>query len=225
MKKALIFDSGALITLSMSGLLYLVEELKKNFEGEFIITPEVKYEVIDRPIKVPRFKLGALWIRDLLDKRILVTPQDLGISNNELSQETSRLMKIANSLIRIDNKPVQIVSPAEISCISLAKELQEREVDSLIVVDERTTRIIVEKPNNLAKIISHKMHRHAKLSDQVPTDFKGIKIIRSPELVYVAWKKDLLKTKGPEVLEAALFSTKYKGSAISFEEIKQIKKF
>ena len=48
--KAFILDSGILINLSMNGLLYLLKALKTP-EIRFIITPEVKFEVIDRPLK------------------------------------------------------------------------------------------------------------------------------------------------------------------------------
>ena len=36
-KKALIFDSGAIITLALNNLLYILKPLKKEFGGEFYI--------------------------------------------------------------------------------------------------------------------------------------------------------------------------------------------
>ena len=66
--RVLILDSGPLINLSMNGLLYILEGLKAHFQGKIIITRQVKYETIDRPLNVPRFELGALRIKNLLDK-------------------------------------------------------------------------------------------------------------------------------------------------------------
>ena len=43
-QKVLIFDSGSLISLSINGLLEELKKLKKIFNGEFIITKEVKKE-------------------------------------------------------------------------------------------------------------------------------------------------------------------------------------
>ncbi|MEK6844901.1 MAG: hypothetical protein AABX44_01460, partial [Nanoarchaeota archaeon] len=61
--KVLIFDSGSLISLSMNGLLEELKKLKKIFNGEFIITKEVKKEVVDEPIKIKMYELEALKIQ------------------------------------------------------------------------------------------------------------------------------------------------------------------
>jgi len=73
--KAFVLDSGILINFSMNGLLYVLEELKKNFDGKFLITKQVKYETVDRPIGILKFELGALRIKDLIDKKILEFPE------------------------------------------------------------------------------------------------------------------------------------------------------
>ena len=54
--KYLIFDSGPLINYSMNGSLHIIERLKKEFKGEFLITKEVKKEIIDNPKKIKRFE-------------------------------------------------------------------------------------------------------------------------------------------------------------------------
>jgi len=54
--------------------------------------------------------------------------------------------------------------------------------------------------------------------------FTNFKIIRSPELAYVAYKNNLLGIKdGKTILDAVLYSMKFKGASISGEEIEQIK--
>ena len=82
--KVLILDSGALINLSMNGLLYVLEELK-NTGVKLVITSDVKYETVDRPAGIPRFELGALTINNLIINKTLETPEDFGISKEKLN--------------------------------------------------------------------------------------------------------------------------------------------
>ena len=221
--KVLIFDSGPIINFSMNGLVYLLENLKKIFDGKFIITEAVKYEVMDRPIKNPRFELEALRIKDLLSAGILELPSALGIDNNLIKKETTRLMNEANGCARTNDRKINIVSEAEISCLALSSELTKKGIDNLIAIDERTTRILTERPENLERLMSDKLKTQVKVSCNLDT-FKDFRFIRSTELVYVAFKKGILGIDGSEALEAALYATKYKGSSVSFEEIKVLKK-
>lgn len=222
--KALIFDTGSLITLSMNGLLYLVERLKKNFDGKFLITREVKYEIIDKPIGIPRFELGALRVKNLLERNIISLPESVDISPNKIKKETERIMEIANHSVKSKGRWIKIVSPAEMSCLALSLKLLERGIKSLIVIDERTTRLISEKPENLQKLMSQKLHTEVIVFLNKLKEFSKLKFIRSTELVYVAYEKDLLEIKGKKALEAVLFATKFKGSSVSFNEIEILKK-
>ena len=81
MKRAIIFDAGSLISLSMAGLINELIKLKENFNGQFLITEQVKFELVDKPIKIKRFELEALRIQELLNKKILEMPDSLGIDN------------------------------------------------------------------------------------------------------------------------------------------------
>lgn len=224
MKKILILDSGTLITLAMNGLLNILEKLKKNSNVRLAITHEVKRETIDRPISVPRFELEALRIQELLDERILELPESFEISNEKISKITSELMEKANHSVMANGKWMNIVSDAEISCLALSKELAKQKIESMIAIDERTTRVLSEKPESLEKIMSEKLHAKASINKKNLADFASFKFIRSTELVYVAYKKNLLDVKGKKALEAALYATKYKGSSVSFEEINELKK-
>ncbi len=222
--KALIFDSGTLITLSMNGLLNILEELKENFNGKFIITHAVKKEIIDRPITVPRFELGALRVKQLLDLGILELPESLGLSHETIQRETNNLLNIANHYIEVHGKWIQIVSEGEISCLAVSSELTKKGIENLIAIDERTTRLLSERPESLEKLMSDRLHQRLSLSSKNFSAFKQFRFIRSSEIVYVAYKKGLLHLEGKKALEAALYATKYGGAAISFEEIDVLKK-
>ena len=54
---------------------------------------------------------------------------------------------------------------------------------------------------------------------------KKFKFIRSAELLYIAYKKDLIGVKKEkELLDALLYGVKFKGCAISSVEIEEMKK-
>ena len=77
--KALIFDSGALISLTMAGLIPELEGLKKSFSGKFVITRQVKKELVDKPMTIKRFELEAIKIQHLIDDGVLELPEAFGI--------------------------------------------------------------------------------------------------------------------------------------------------
>ena len=222
--KALIFDSGTLINLSMNGLLYILEGLKKDFNGKFLVTEQIKQETIDRPIGIQRFELGAIQIQNLLDSGILELPDVLGIMPKDLEEETNKLLETANHYMQMRSHWIQIVSAGEMSCLALSDVLSKRGVETLIAIDERTTRMLAENPGALEKVMSEKLHQPVQLLESNFKAFASYKFIRSSELVYVAYKKGLVNLQGKKVLEALLYATKFHGAAISFEEIEELKK-
>lgn len=223
--KICILDSGPLINLSMNGLLYLFEDLKKTFDGKFVITSQVKYEVVDRPLHVQRFEFGAMQVQALLDKKVIEMPSALGIDEKQLSLYTQELMDLANHFIQVKGQWIHIVSDGEMSCLALSDMLEKEGAETIIGIDERTTRVLGENPEQLEQLMSEKLHQRAELLAKDISLFKKHKFIRSSELVYVAYKKGLLHNlQGKKALEAALYATKFKGTAISFDEINQIKK-
>ena len=207
MTKALIFDSGTLINLSMNGLLDIIPALKKNYTFNFIITSAVKKEIIDRPLGIQRFELGALRVQSLFQSGVLQLPQEIGLDETSINEETRELMDIANHYLQINGKWVSIVSEAEISCLAVSDLLSKREVETLIAIDERTTRMLCEDPQSLEKIMSEKIHQHVKMIAHDFNIFKKYRFIRSSELVYVAYKKGFIPLQGKNVLEALLYGT------------------
>ena len=127
-QRVLIFDSGTLINLSMNGLLYILEELKKITNIKFLITSQVKSETVDRPSNVPRFELGALRIKEMINSEILQMPLSFNISNESINLTTTELKEIANHMVEARGKWIEIVSDAEMSCLALSKKLSEKGV-------------------------------------------------------------------------------------------------
>jgi hypothetical protein len=221
--KALILDSGPLINFSINGLLPVLESLKKSFNGKFLITEAVKYEVADRPISIKRFELGALRIQKLLSIGVIEFPSVFSINEKKISQRTHELMEIANHSAQIRDKWVSLLSKAEVSCLALSDELSKIGVENIIAIDERTTRMFCENPRALGEIMSSKLHQKVEIQIRSQKDFSKYKFIRSSELVYAAYKKGLIDLKEGNVLEALLYATKFSGAAITFEEIEILK--
>lgn len=217
--KAVIFDSGTLITLSMDCTLDILRQLKTKFNGKFIITKEVQEEIVVHPMNIKKYKLGAIRLKSLIDDKILEFPESLGVSDKEISDLTSKLLRETNSIFNIGNKPVHIIDYGEASILGLSKILRQKGVDHLIAIDERTTRLLCEKPDNLKNILEQKFHKKIRPGN-IEKDFRDMKFIRSSELVYVAFKKGIIKNQSKDMLDALLYSTKFNGASISSEEIK-----
>ncbi|MDA3836741.1 MAG: hypothetical protein PF542_03905 [Nanoarchaeota archaeon] len=223
-ENVLIFDAGPLIGLTMNGLLPELRKLKDIFPGKFIITEEVKYEVIDRPINIKRFELEALRIQELINDRILEFPESLGFSGTKITTQTTDLMAIANSTLFKKGKAVHLIDKGETSALVLARMLNTKGIKNLIAIDERTTRMLCEKPENLKKLLQKKLHSRIDIKKTNLEYFRGFRIIRSCELGYMMYKHGLLSIKSKKALDAVLYALKFKGCSISSEEINRLKK-
>jgi len=223
-QKVIIFDASTLISFAMNGLFEEFKDLKKIFSGKFIITKEVKREIIDKPITVKRFEFEALKLKQLVDEKILEMPDSLGIANEKISGKCREILNVANNTFFNKGENIRIVSAGEISCLALSKILNEKGIKNVVAVDERTARMLGEKPKSLEKLLQKKLHTKIISKKENFKFFKGFNFIRSSELIYIAYKKKLVKLKSKMVLDALLWALKYKGCAISNDEIEEIKK-
>ncbi len=222
--KAIIFDASTLISFAMNGLLPEVKALKNIFNGKFLITEQIKKETIDRPITTKRFELEALKVKELLDEKVLELPNSIGIDNSEVSNTTKELLEIANSTFQATNEMIHLVDSGEISCLALSKLLTKKDIKNIIAADERTIRMLCEKPENLKNLFQKRLKTNVNSNPKNYAYFKGFRFVRSSELIYVLYKKGLVKLKGPMVLDALLYAVKFKGCAISRDEINEIKR-
>ncbi len=220
--KYIIFDAGPVISLTMNGLLPVLEELKKDFDGEFVVTPAVKKEIIDRPLKIKKFKLEAMQVAELMKKGVF-TPSSKVVSNQALHKEASRILKQANNSLKSSktHERIKLIQDGEASCMAFANLCG---ADNVIVIDERTTRIMIESPEGLRGLLEKKLSTPIVEVSNSLNEFKPQKFIRSAELIYIAYKKGFLQEKTKEFLDAVLFALKFKGTAISSKEIEEIKR-
>jgi len=224
MNPIVIFDASTLISFSMAGLLPELEALKKTFKGKFIISQKVKEEAIDRPMKIQRFQLEAIKIKALLDEKILELPIALGLDDKVIKEKTNEILDLANTTIYGADKDIHLIDLGEASALAISKMLNDKKINNVIAIDERTTRSLSETPNELRKYLEGKLHAKMTVKQEKIDFFKEFKFIRSTELIYVAYKKGILRLKGAENLSAVLYALKYKGCAISGREIQEIKR-
>ena len=222
--KALIFDSGSIINFSMNGILDVLAKLKKIFRGKFLITESVKEEIIKRPLNIKKFELGALKIQSLLDEGVIEVPSSLGIKNLEIENDTKEILELANRAFFIKDRYIHLIDKGEASCLVLSEILSKRNIKNLIVIDERTTRMLCEKPGNLHKLLETKLHTKINFNEKNFSRFSEFKFIRSCELLYIAYKKNLVELKNGKVLDALLYAVKYRGCSVSKNEIEEIKR-
>ena len=221
--KIVIFDSSTLISFAMNGLLEEFRNLRKIFNGKFIIPKEVKKEIIDKPLTIKKFKLEAMQIQTLLDDKILEYPSSISVNESDVSQKTKEMMDAANTIFQGSKKDIHLIDIGEAACLALSSILNKNKVENVIAIDERTTRMLCERPENLKKLLEKKLHTRIRIRREKYGMFKGFKFLRSTELIYVAYKKGIIKVKGKELLDALLYAMKFKGAAISGDEIRQIK--
>ena len=223
--KAIIFDASSLISIAMNGLLEHLEKLREISNAKFILTKEVKYEAIDRPMKIKKFELEALQINELYKKGILESPSSLNIDEKRITTRTKEIQDISSTIIsKRGGEKIKLIDLGEASCLALSEILTSQKINNVLAIDERTTRVLCEKPENLKKLMQRKLHTPIEIDKKNLKFLKNFKIVRSAELMFMAYKKGIFEIKDEKVLDATLYALKFKGCAISGEEIEEIKK-
>lgn len=225
----LVCDASSIITLSTNCLLWLLPPLKKSMKGQFFIAPSVKKELIDVPLKTARYKFEALRVISAIENNSLTVFEDTD-ALKRIYRDADRLLSWANSAFMTRKKKnLTLLHIGEAQTISLAKYLK----CDVILIDEKTTRLLIEAPDELKKIIEKRSKSQIKVNNKSLQNFlnytKDLKIIRSAELVIVAYEQGLFSkylyssklgySLEKELIEGILFAIKNSGCAITVQEI------
>jgi len=196
-----------------------LEALQKKFQGDFVIPASVKKEVIEYPLKTNRFRLEAIRVSHLVHTKVLHIHKPL---------DANYLLHLANSIFSRKGNKIHIVDLGEMEALSLALYHHAE----ALVVDERTTRLLVENPLRLKDIFENKFHESIEMDQEALHQFqkevKGLHILRSSELLAVALEEGLLNNLIDKhhtkkfLLDAILWSLRLRGCAISTQEIKDM---
>jgi len=223
--KTIVFDTGPIISLTMNNLLWLLEPLKKMGKANFYITDLVKKELVDNPLtKTKRFMFEALQVLHYIENGTLEI-----VSNPEIEDKTSKLLSIANNCFKTFGHNMNLIHNAEMSVIAL---YLQKKADAF-VVDEKTTRLLIENPKKLHNILKHNLHTKVEVNSSNLNDFrkitKSVKMIRSVELATIAYEKGLLDDYLVQIdnsrrtlLESILWGIKLNGCAVTKKELEQI---
>ncbi len=236
-KKNIVFDTGPIINFAITGLLPKLTDFKKLYSGDFIITSSVERELIDRPLSSKKFRLEALQVLKEIQQGTFKVFNDKAVSNL-----TKEILDLANTSFKAKGNWIRIVSFAEISVLSTAIHLQSEAV----VIDERTTRLLVEDPLKIKSILQKKLHTNVSYDKQkisvLKEMLKDLKVLRSVDLAVIMFEKNIfdeyiisgkkLNNSGlyhhefehPKllILESLLWALKLNGCSVQNKEINEI---
>ncbi len=224
MVKSIFFDAGPIITLVMSRLIWILPKLKEKFGGKFYITPGVKRELIERPLGIKRFEFEALQVMKL------IRDGTLEVYDKVPKSRVEQLQNLANSSFKIGSRNMDIIQTGEMEAVTCALQTNA----SAVVMDERTLRLFIENNRNMEKLLEIRFKKNVIADKAKMDDFskqlKDVKIIRSIELVAVAYKMGLLNDYLPDqkggkgtLVDSILWAAKYNGSAVTTKEIEDMK--
>jgi len=210
--ETVICDASSLISLSDTCYLNILKLFKKQVR--FIIPRSVEYEAITRPMKIRQYSLHAHRLRRLIkDKNMDIIEDNRTLLND--------IMNTGNNIFYRKGKPIHLIDKGECGMIACTIESDIR----YMLIDERTTRTLVEAPDVLKKHFEKEFHVHISTNIENLEKFtqmtKNLKILRSSELLIFAYKKGYFNSfSNPKtVLKSALYRLKYTGCSLSFEEI------
>lgn len=216
--KKIVFDASSIISLSEKCFMNIMGKLVEQKKAEFFMPESVFFETVTHPMKIRRFELNAFRIQSAIKNNWFTTVQP----GKETMQTMQSTVKIAQNICYADGQPIQIMHKGELEALALVKEMN---ADAL-VIDERTTRMLLEEPQNLRSLLEFRHRKKIRFDEKKLFEFRrlfgGTKIFRSSELLALAYEKNCF---GKELehskasLKAALFSVKYAGCAITENEI------
>lgn len=218
-----VVDASTLISLSESCLFNLFNHLKVKNGLEFLISKSVFNESVTKPLKINRFKLSALRVKQGVDiGAIQVVERDV-----ELGKIVSEIERLSEEVLVSEQRPIKVIHRGEIDALALAKYSNAR----TLVIDEKVTRLLLEDVMILRKLIERRQHVKVSLNKQKYGELKSflgeLNVIRSSELIALAYEQGLLEKElggKKSALEAALYSVKFKGCSLSEFEIREFLK-
>ncbi|MBU0526918.1 hypothetical protein KKE92_00400 [Candidatus Micrarchaeota archaeon] len=219
-KRDVIVDAGVLISLTSSCLDNLLYFFAEKHNLRFIIPPSVENEAVTVPLKknIRKYLFSAIRIKNAIDAGVVV------VVDAKLTDDTKNLMNLANNIFFARGRPLRLIHMGESEMLILAKQLGVE----YILMDERTTRILIEAPILLKEHFEKEFHVNIMVNQKnlqkLTNEIGPLRTLRTSELVMLAYEKGYFKSfeaLEKNVLEAALYKIKYSGCSIGFKEIKE----
>lgn len=215
---SVVCDASSLISLADSCFVPLLYSLRERMGGPFLLPRGVRFECIDRPLKSKEYSLAAVRLERAERDGVLKTV-DFSVES-----EAEEIMWLANNLFFVHDRPLKLLHLGESEMLAVARKLG---VPNLLV-DERTTRVLVEAPLDLKRHFESEFHSSVMVNDKYLRDFqsltRGMVFFRSCELLAAGFEQGFFVEYGElerQALEAAFYAIKYNGCSVSFQEISQ----
>ncbi len=213
----LICDSSSIITLFYNCFAWIFEELKEDLNGEYILLKAVRSETVDNPKQSKRFRLKAMRIERAIRNGLLT------IDSTNMEKEAIKLENSANKIMSIRNKNINLIHRGESEALAFALKK-----NAALLIDERTTRALIEDPKSLQSYLSFKYKKPVSIDKDALQGFnsivKDVKVIRSSEMVALAYENKLFEgrfSNPKHAFEASLYACKFGGCSVSEKEIRE----
>jgi len=143
-------------------------------------------------------------------------------SNDEIRNLEFKIMDLANNSFSGELGPIKILQRGEAEALALAKIYGAR----ALFIDERTTRSLIENPARLKQVLEKRQRQTIIPNKENIKKFRelfpNLKVYRSVDIIALAYEQNLFDDEldhGKLELEAALYSTKFAGCAVSEKDI------
>lgn len=210
-------DSSALISLAETCNIDALSFLKEKTGTSFIIPPSVKDEIISNPMRVRKYVFSAMRLRKVLNDGVLRV-----VSSPSLIADSRKILEEANKLFSSGNKNLPILQEGEAQCLAL---FSSAKIAGLLV-DEKTTRLLIEKPEKLRDVMQAEYRQKVEMNETALASlrkrFSNIAVIRSAELLAVGAKYGFFqnyKSDANDAFHASLFALRSSGCSISTGEL------
>lgn len=214
----LVFDSSSLISVGQSCLIEVLHSLQERIGAQFVIPHSVFKEVVKRPMHIKRFELNAVRLKKAVDEGWLQV-RALGAKNR-----SAEIVQAANNCFFSRGRAITLLQRGEVEALALALELET----AALVIDERTTRMLVEAPFKLRDLMESRHRAEISVDNGNVKRFQGmfrrLEIVRSVELIALSFELGLLGEElqqNRQALHAALYAAKFGGCAVSSKEINE----
>lgn len=217
--RTIVVDSSSLITISDNCMIKIIKHLAEMEKIKFIVPESVYDESVLKPLRIRQYELNAVRIKDAVEEGYIKVAK-----TSQVIQKTMQAIEgISEKICTANGKPLKLIQLGETEALALAKEINAR----VVLVDERTTRMLIEEPQNMRGFLERRHHKQINIDPDFAKKFmdmfKEIKIIRSVELIALAYESGAFSQevhKSKDALEASLWAAKFAGCAVSEEEIK-----
>ncbi len=218
---AVVCDSSSLISFSDTCNIDALRFLHKR-GTRFLVPNGVREEIVETPMQIRKYQFSAVRLKKILDDGVLELA-----SFPSLQEKTQEVLSAANTLFNVNGRLLKIVHKGEAECIALFEEVGAK----ALLIDEKTTRLLIENPAKLAGLMQGEYGENIEINDDSLALFRkmtrNLFVLRSSEALAMAAKRGFFREYGEteqEAFHSALYSLKESGCSITTNELDEYEK-